>query len=96
MTAVAAATPAGAASEGDRLARSTATISAYTLVSRVTGFGRMFVLAAVVGTTYLGNTYQAANSVPNLVFELFAAGAKAGTAKRSEALRAAVATSPPA
>ena len=75
MTAVAAATPAGAASEGDRLARSTATISAYTLVSRVTGFGRMFVLAAVVGTTYLGNTYQAANSVPNLVFELFAAGA---------------------
>lgn len=75
MTAVAAASPAGAAPEGDRLARSAATISALTLVSRVTGFGRMFVLAAVVGTTYLGNTYQAANSVPNLVFELFAAGA---------------------
>jgi putative peptidoglycan lipid II flippase len=76
MTAVAApAPPAGAASEGERLTRSTATISAFTLVSRLTGFVRIFVLAAVVGTTYLGNTYQAANSVPNLVFELFAAGA---------------------
>lgn len=74
MTAVAAPAPTPA-SEGERLTRSTATISAYTLVSRVTGFGRIFVLAAVVGTTFLGNTYQAANSVPNLVFELFAAGA---------------------
>ena len=68
------ATAAGA-SEGDRLTRSTATISALTLVSRLTGFVRMFVLAAVVGTNFLGNTYQMANSVPNLVFELFAAGA---------------------
>jgi putative peptidoglycan lipid II flippase len=74
MTAVAAPAPVPA-SEGERLTRSTATISAFTLVSRVTGFARIFVLAAVVGTTFLGNTYQAANSVPNLVFELFAAGA---------------------
>jgi putative peptidoglycan lipid II flippase len=65
----------GPVTDGDRLARSTATISALTLVSRVTGFARIFVLAAVVGPTYLGNTYQTANSVPNLVFELFAAGA---------------------
>lgn len=74
MTAVVAPAPTPA-SEGERLTRSTATISAFTLVSRVTGFARIFVLAAVVGTTFLGNTYQAANSVPNLVFELFAAGA---------------------
>ncbi|HKH03912.1 MAG TPA: lipid II flippase MurJ [Acidimicrobiales bacterium] len=77
MSAVATAPSTGAPAPAspDRLARSTAVISAMTLLSRVTGFGRVFVLAAVVGATYLGNTYQAANSVPNLVFELFAAGA---------------------
>jgi putative peptidoglycan lipid II flippase len=65
----------GAAASPDRLVRSTAVISVMTLLSRITGFARVFVLAAVIGATYLGNTYQAANSMPNLVFELFAAGA---------------------
>jgi putative peptidoglycan lipid II flippase len=60
---------------GDQVTRHTATISGLNLVSRVTGFVRMLVVAAVLGTTFLGNTYQSANSVPNLVFELFAAGA---------------------
>lgn len=59
----------------DGLARHTATISSLNLVSRITGFVRMLVVAAVLGTTFLGNTYQSANSIPNLVFELFAAGA---------------------
>ena len=59
----------------DKLARHTAVISSLNLVSRLTGFVRMLVVAAVLGTTFLGNTYQSANSVPNLVFELFAAGA---------------------
>ncbi len=57
------------------LVRSTAAMTVLTAVSRVTGFVRILVVAAVLGTTYLGNTYQAANTVPNLVFELFAAGA---------------------
>ena len=35
----------------------------------------MLVIAAVLGTTYLGNTFQAANSVSNVLFELLAAGA---------------------
>lgn len=60
---------------GERLGRSAATISALTFLSRLTGFARMLVVAAVLGTTFLGNTYQMANSIPNLVFELFAAGA---------------------
>jgi putative peptidoglycan lipid II flippase len=46
-----------------------------TLVSRLTGLVRVLVVAAVLGTTFLGNTYQSANTVPNLLFELFAAGA---------------------
>jgi putative peptidoglycan lipid II flippase len=46
-----------------------------TAVSRLTGFVRIIVVAAVLGTTFLGNTYQSANTVPNILFELFAAGA---------------------
>jgi putative peptidoglycan lipid II flippase len=57
------------------LARSTATQTVLTGVSRLTGFVRVVVVAAVLGTTFLGNTYQSANTIPNIVFELFAAGA---------------------
>lgn len=46
-----------------------------TVLSSVTGFLRIVVVAAVLGTTYLGDTYASANWVPNLLFELFAAGA---------------------
>lgn len=46
-----------------------------TAVSRLTGFVRVLVVTAVLGTTFLGNTYQSANTVPNLLFELMAAGA---------------------
>ncbi|HEY9557334.1 MAG TPA: lipid II flippase MurJ, partial [Acidimicrobiales bacterium] len=44
-------------------------------VSRAVGFVRVLVIAAVLGTTYLGNAFQAANSVSNVLFELLAAGA---------------------
>jgi len=46
----------------------------FTVVSRATGFVRLIVVAAVLGTTYLGNTYESANTIPNILFELFAAG----------------------
>ncbi|MDP8986791.1 MAG: murein biosynthesis integral membrane protein MurJ [Actinomycetota bacterium] len=60
---------------GPDLARTTAAMTVITLVSRLTGLVRVLVVAAVLGTTFLGNTYQSANTVPNLLFELFAAGA---------------------
>jgi len=44
-------------------------------VSRVFGFVRVLVIAAVLGTTYLGNAFQSANLVSNVLFELIAAGA---------------------
>lgn len=44
-------------------------------VSRAFGGLRMVVIAGVLGTTYLGNTFQASNSVSNVLFELLAAGA---------------------
>src|SRR5690349_15297745 len=46
-----------------------------TAISRLMGFVRVLVIAAVLGTTYLGNTFQASNSVSNVLFELVAAGA---------------------
>jgi putative peptidoglycan lipid II flippase len=46
-----------------------------TAVSRLAGFARVLVIAGVLGTTYLGNTFQAANSMSNVLFELLAAGA---------------------
>ena len=56
------------------LGRSTATIAGLTLVSRVSGFARIVVVTAVLGTTALGDVYETANLVPNILFELFAAG----------------------
>ena len=49
-------------------------MSVATAASRGIGFGRVWVVAAVLGTTYLGNTYQSSNSVSNILFELVAAG----------------------
>ncbi|MFA5882309.1 MAG: lipid II flippase MurJ [Acidimicrobiia bacterium] len=46
-----------------------------TAASRSIGFVRVLVVAAVLGTTYLGNAYQSTNSVSNVLFELIAAGA---------------------
>jgi putative peptidoglycan lipid II flippase len=44
-------------------------------VSRAFGALRMVVIAAVLGTTFLGNTFQASNSVSNVLFDLLASGA---------------------
>jgi len=56
------------------LARGAAVITLATAVSRVTGFIRVIVVAGAMGTTFLANTYQTANTAPNVVFELVAAG----------------------
>ncbi|UDY36246.1 murein biosynthesis integral membrane protein MurJ [Dermatobacter hominis] len=68
--------PGGAGAEQVVAARNrNATVMAvFTAVSRASGFARIVVVAAVLGTSYLGNTYQSANTIPNILFELFAAG----------------------
>lgn len=58
-----------------RTLRAAAGIGAVTAASRALGFVRVLVVAAVLGTTYLGNAFQAANSTSNILFELVAAGA---------------------
>lgn len=44
-------------------------------ISRLAGFVRVLVVAAVLGTSYLGNAFQASNSLSNVLFELLAMGA---------------------
>lgn len=56
------------------LRRDTAVVTLCTLVSRVSGFGRVLATAAVLGSGLLGDVYQTANLLPNLLFELVAAG----------------------
>ncbi len=45
-----------------------------TLVSRGTGFLRTLVLAAALGTSFLGNAYNNANTLPNTVYYLMLGG----------------------
>jgi putative peptidoglycan lipid II flippase len=54
-----------------------ALIAVLTVAARLAGFGRILVFNASVGTTELGDIYLAANTVPNIVFELVAGGAVA-------------------
>ena len=49
-------------------------VTAGTVAARVTGLLRVLAVAGALGTTFLGNTYQTANLVSNLLFELLAAG----------------------
>ena len=56
------------------LARSMVAMTVLTAISRVTGFVLFVVVAAVLGYGYLANTYQTANTIPNVVYELVVAG----------------------
>src|SRR3954469_20621085 len=50
------------------VAHSSATVAAWTLVSRASGLLRVVVIGAVLGPTFLANTFLATNTVPNLTF----------------------------
>ena len=59
------------------IAGAAALITVLTVVSRIAGFGRTFVFLHTVGDGGLANIYNAANTIPNIVFELVAGGALA-------------------
>jgi putative peptidoglycan lipid II flippase len=59
------------------VAGAAALIAVLTLLSRIAGFGRTLVFTNTVGADSTGDTYQAANTVPNIVFEVVAGGALA-------------------
>src|SRR5262245_30085168 len=56
------------------LVRNSLTGSAWTMISRITGLVRVVVIGAVLGATFLGNTYQAVYALPSLVYYQLLAG----------------------
>ena len=53
-------------------------VAGLTLAGRILGFGRWLVFSKTVGDTCLGDVYNAANSLPNALFEIVAGGVLAG------------------
>ena len=75
MSVVTGEAPAAAPAKAAAVGRAARIMGAATAVSRLLGFGRVLVIAAVLGTTDLGNIFSASNSVSNVLFDLLAAGA---------------------
>jgi len=65
----------GTGADATGVTRAAAGMGVATAASRFIGFARILVIAAVLGTTFLGNAYQSSNAVSNVLFELLAAGA---------------------
>jgi putative peptidoglycan lipid II flippase len=64
----------GGGTAGSSLLRSGAIMAIGTVVSRVTGFLRTAVLVMALGTAALGDAYNVANTVPNIVYDLLLGG----------------------
>jgi putative peptidoglycan lipid II flippase len=60
-----------------RIAGAATLIALLTILSRLVGFGRNVVFGLTVGATDLSDIYLAANTVPNIIFEIVAGGALA-------------------
>ena len=58
----------------EQVAKSTALMSAATLISRLTGLVRTWAMAFALGNTLVTSAYQVANNMPNVVFDLVAGG----------------------
>jgi len=56
------------------LLRSSGTMALGTIASRVTGFVRNAILIYAIGTHYLGDAYNVANTLPNIVYNLALGG----------------------
>ncbi len=53
---------------------SAALISACTIISRITGFARTWAMAYALGATFISSSYQVANNLPNMLYELVMGG----------------------
>ncbi|MDR1394062.1 MAG: hypothetical protein LBJ62_08875 [Bifidobacteriaceae bacterium] len=62
------------------LAGGAAVFGGITILSRLAGFGRWGVFSAAIGSNATGSAYTAANSLPNILFEVVAGGALAAIA----------------
>ena len=66
--------PASQASASTTLARHGSRVALAGAVGRITGFARSVALAAVLGTAAVGESYNGANTSPNMVYELLIGG----------------------
>jgi putative peptidoglycan lipid II flippase len=56
------------------LLRASSVVALGTIVSRITGLARNLVVVAVLGSALLGDTYNVANQMPNIVYNLIIGG----------------------
>jgi putative peptidoglycan lipid II flippase len=64
---------------GRSLSRDTAVMAVGTMLSRITGFGRVFALGYALGYDRFSDSYTLANNAPNIVYELVLGGVLAAT-----------------
>jgi putative peptidoglycan lipid II flippase len=68
------AAPRAADAESSSLLRSSGVMAMGTIASRITGFLRSAILIYAIGTHDLGNAYNLANTIPNIVYNLALGG----------------------
>ena len=61
-------------SDYSTVGRSASLMTVLTIVSRVTGFIRTWAMAAAIGMSLLSSSYQVANNLPNMLYELVMGG----------------------
>jgi putative peptidoglycan lipid II flippase len=61
--------------KSNELFRASGVMALGTIISRITGFIRGILLVAVLGTTLLADTYNVANTMPNILYNLLVGGA---------------------
>ena len=79
MTEGPASSPAAAAPAQPSLRRATVGMAVGTGLSRLTGVGRVFVLAYVLGFHRLADAYNLANTTPNMLFDVILGGVLSAT-----------------
>ncbi len=65
--------------KSNELFRASGIMALGTIISRITGFVRGILIVAVLGTTLLADTYNVANTMPNILYNLLVGGLLSGT-----------------
>ncbi len=61
--------------KSNELFRASGIMALGTIISRITGFIRGILIVAVLGTALLADTYNVANTMPNILYNLLVGGA---------------------
>ena len=54
----------------NNLLKASGVVAVGTIVSRITGLFRSLIIVAVLGSALLGDTYNVANQMPNIIYNL--------------------------